>query len=322
MRVLKWIAIVLLILVLIAALGYGCASYAAHQRLNAPVETHSIDFPVPWPLTEEEINEVRADDPDADIAAIEQERALVRGRHLLTARYGCIECHGHDLEGGVMVDDPAVGTLRGPNLTRGQGSVVTDYTTSDWDRIVRHGVKPDGTPTLMPSIDFLAMSDRELSDIIVYIDSLPPVDNEVVPVRLGPLGRVLIALGEIHVSAEHIDHFAEHPTLPPEPIAGVEFGAHLAQVCAGCHGLEYRGGPIAGSPPDWPPASNLTPHDEGLADWTLEEFETLLRTGRRPDGTLTRSPMLEVSELGEHMSDVEIEAMYLFFQSLEPRPSP
>lgn len=34
----------------------------------------------------------------------------------------------------------------------------------------------------MPAIDFQLMSDQELSDIVAYIEGLPPVDADVAPV--------------------------------------------------------------------------------------------------------------------------------------------
>ena len=98
---------------------------------------------------------------------------MERGRHLVTARYGCAECHGANFGGGVMVDAFPLGSLLGPNITTGQGSRTLQYSPADWDRIVRHGVLPDGRPAVMPSIDFVQMSDQELSDIIAYIRSFP-----------------------------------------------------------------------------------------------------------------------------------------------------
>ena len=68
-----------------------------------------------------------------------------------------------------MIDDPAIGRVRGPNLRPARGIARASYTMADWDRIVRHGVKPDGKPAIMPSDDFFKMSDAELSDIVAYV---------------------------------------------------------------------------------------------------------------------------------------------------------
>ncbi|MEO0323109.1 MAG: hypothetical protein AAF447_09140 [Myxococcota bacterium] len=85
----------------------------------------------------------------------------------------------------------------GPNLTPGEGSAVARYTTADWDRAVRRVILPGGRPSVMPSEDYRRMSNRELSDIVAYLRSAPAVDAEIVRPRFGPLGKVLLALGEI-----------------------------------------------------------------------------------------------------------------------------
>ena len=240
----------------------------------------------------------------------------------MEARYGCMECHGADLSGGVMVDDPMLGTLLGPNLTSGGGSRALGYGPADWDRIVRHGIRRDGTPSAMPSQDFQAMSDQELSDIVTYLRSWPPVDNDVPPVRLGPVGKVLVATGQFSLSADLIpSHEVPHAPLPPASEVSVEFGAHLAGVCTGCHGQDLSGGPIVGGDPSWVPARNLTPHGDGLSGWTYDQFLAALREGRRPDGTAIVEPMTFVIPFALNMTDVELQALWAYLESVPPVPS-
>jgi len=318
--VLKISGIILVLLVLLGVGSFLWASSATNRTLSRTYATHTVDLPVPFPLTLEELEELGIED-DAEAAALAGERAYERGRHLVMARYVCGECHGQDFGGGVMVDAFPIGRLLGPNLTGGIGSVVHDYTPADWDRIVRHGVRPDGTPALMPSEDFLLMSDQELSDIIHFITSQPPVDNEVPPVSLGPLGRFLVATGEITPSADLVpSHEAPHSLVPPETAVTVEFGRHLAGVCTGCHGHDLTGGPIAGGDPSWVPARNLTPHESGLAGWTYDHFVAAMREGRSPDGSPVREPMTFVIPAAQQMTDVELQALWLYLESLEPQP--
>lgn len=216
-----------------------------------------------------------------------------------------------------------IGRLLGPNITRGDGGRTAEYTTSDWDRIVRHGVLPDGRPAAMPAIDFLAMSDQELSDIVAWITSQPAIDNTVAGPSLGPLGKVLIAVGALPLSADEItDHEASHVVLPPATEVSEEFGAHLAGVCAGCHRATMAGGPIPGGDPSWPPAANLTSHADGLAEWTHEQFVALMRTGLLPDRTEVAVPMSAIVPYGQQMTDVELEALWLYLQSMPPLPDP
>ncbi len=278
----------------------------ARARLDRKYETHAVDIPVPYP----------AEGLDAKAALA---GAIARGRHLVEVRYGCIACHGSDLGGATMVDDPALGSWFAPNITRGAGSRTRHYRMSDWDRIVRHGVKPDGRAAIMPSEDYVRMSDQELSDIVAYIRSLPPVDRRVPPPRFGPIGTVLLALGRLPLTAETYAGTRTHAARPPAAEPTSAFGRHLAQPCMGCHRTALCGGPIALGPPDWPPAANLTPHAQGLGAWSFADFERAMRDGVRPDGSRLRAPMAEVVRQTARMTDVELRALWSYLRALPPQ---
>lgn len=347
-RVLKVVGVLSLLVVLAAGGFYGWATMATQKILEQTFTAHDVDFPVPFPLTEAELTALREQrlaemevpaatvnaegvvvpaapvDPleGLDLAAIAMDNAIARGEHLVSARYACAECHGTDLSGGVMVDDPAMGRLLGPNLTRGAGSRTRDYTVRDWDHIVRHGILPSGRPAAMPSEDFMRMSDRELSDIIAYVRAQPGVDNEVPGISLGPVGTVLVALGKLPLSAANIqDHQGAHAVEPPTTEANAEFGQHLIAVCTGCHREDLSGGPIPAGPPDWLPAANLTPHADGLAGWDYDDFEAAMRRGVRPDGSALRAPMTNMQRYAEAMTDVEMQALWAYIESVPPRPT-
>jgi mono/diheme cytochrome c family protein len=309
---------VVLLAVVIAAVGfYLWASSTASRKLARVYQVHTIDFPIPFPLAPEEVARRKLTPGAADSAA--REEALARGRHLITSRYACIGCHGQNLGGGTMVDAPPIGRLLGPNLTGGRGGRTAGFQAADFDRIVRHGVKPGGHPALMPAVDFHLMSDQELSDIIVYLRSLPPVDSLVPAPTLGPLGKVLVATGKVRLSADLIAaEAAPHEVLPPPTAPTVEFGRHLAATCMGCHGANLAGGPIQGGDPSWPPAANLTPDAGGLGSWSFEQFVALLREAKRPDGRRLAEPMAGVTVLVRNMTDVELEALWKFLRSVPP----
>ena len=316
---------------------YLWTSSTAGAKLAALHDVHRVDFPIPFPLTDTELATLRAEsgtlasqnaatrDNDSlagvDLNALATERAVARGAHLVQAFYACGECHGADFGGGVMVDDPAVGRLLGPNLTLGTGSRTLKYSAADWDRMVRHGVKPDGTGSPMPSKDFFAMSDRELSDIVSYIRSRPAVNKEVPSVTLGPVGKVLVATDRLLLAADihPTKHVIDHAALPPPSVADATLGKHIAQTCSGCHGDAFAGGPIVGGPPDWPPAANLTP--TGLAGWTYDDFERALKEGKSKNGVALREPMATMPKLAKNMTETELHALWAYIKDLPPQPT-
>lgn len=312
LRILSAVAVAV---VLIVVGVYTWASMVSSRTLSRTIASHSVTFPIPFPIDANDPDAVALDDDARQQLALT--RARERGKHLIESRYACIECHGENFGGGVMVDAFPLGSLLGPNLTSGRGSRTTDYTPADWDRIVRHGIRRDGRPALMPSEDFVLMSDQELSDVIAYVQSVPPVDNEVPESSLGPLGKYLVASGALPISADRIaPHDASHREFPPPAAASAEFGQHLAGVCTGCHRADFSGGPIVGGDPSWPPARNLTPHADALGTWTYEQFVRAMIESVRPDGTAIQAPMTLIAPYAQRMADVEMEALWLYLQSL------
>jgi len=329
-KLLKIVGVLIAVVVLVALGGFGWASMKASSRLNQRFESHRVEIPIPFPLDEKEVEALRAErqaaanggDPLAgvDLNAIAMERALTRGKHLVEARYGCNVCHGENFAGGVMIEDAAIGSIRGPNITAGRGGRTAAYKSSDWDRIVRHGIKPDGTPAVMPSEDFFKMTDHELSDIVAFVKSHPAVDTEVPRPSFGPVGKVLVATGRFPVSAEALpNHMSDHPVQAPEAIESVEFGAHLANMCLTCHRSNLAGGPMPFGPPNWPPAANLTPHETGLRSWTYDDFEKLLTQGIKKDGTKVREPMILMVPAGQKMTPTERKALWAYLGSVPAR---
>ena len=228
---------------------------------------------------------------------------------------GCVDCHGDNLAGRVVLDDPAIGRLAGANLTGGRASGA--LTSRDWERAVRHGVRSDSTGLLiMPAHEFTGISDEDLGSVIAYAQSLPGVAATPPLTRAGPVIRALsVAGGVTLIPAEIIDHGKAHPArVETEPSA--RYGAYLAATCIGCHGPGLSGGKIPGAPPDWKPAANITP--EGIGHYTEQSFMTALRSGRRPDG----SPIdtLMPWRLTKHMTDVELRAVYAYLRTVPPKP--
>lgn len=254
----------------------------------------------------------------AVMALAADEATLARGRHIAITR-GCVDCHSEQLDGKTFIDAPPFARLYASNLTRGRGGVGARYTDQDWVRAIRHGVAPDGKPLLfMPAHEFNVLDDEDTGALVSYLKSLPPVDNAPVENSVGPIGRFLFLKGDVPlVPAELIDHDAPRRDGPVEaPTA--EYGAYLLTGCTGCHGTNFAGGPIPGTPPGFPAAANLTPDPiTGMGKWSEQDFVTALRTGRRPDGRQLAEEM--PWRFTAQMTDLELRAMWLHLRSIPPQ---
>lgn len=237
--------------------------------------------------------------------------ALAEGARIAQVR-GCMECHGEDLGGKVLISG-GPGRISAANLTRGAGGIGTRYGDVDWVRAIRHAVGPGGRPLwLMPSEDNINISQADLGKLIAFLKQLPAVDRPAPQQSLSLLGRVLFAFDLLPLlQAERIDH-----TTPPAPdaIDDPDRGRYLAQICTGCHGRTLEGGKIAGLPPDFPPAADLTGGSK-VANYTEVQFAAAVREGRAADGrSIDPRHMPWVAFAA--MTDTEISQLHGYLQTL------
>ena len=244
--------------------------------------------------------------------------SIERGKYLYGSR-GCADCHGANGGGHTFVDTPDGLKIKGPNISPGPGNVVASYQPVDWVRAIRHGVAPSGRPLMiMPSEDYNRFTDDDLASLVAYIRTMPPATGTGADVRLPVPVRALYGFGVIPDAASRIDH-----TKPPQqPVAeGVtlQHGAYVANMCIGCHGEKLAGGKIAGGPPEWPPAANLTPGPgTGMTAYVdAEAFLRLFRTGKRADGSEVQG--MPFGSL-KTMSETDVRALHLYLKSLQPLP--
>ncbi len=251
------------------------------------------------------------------VAYANDAQSLERGKYLFESR-GCAECHGANGGGRIFADDGKGLRFGGPNIT--PTGVTAAYQPQDWDRIIRHGVKPNGTVAMiMPSEDFNRFTDGDLSALVSYVRTLAPQKGGAAVLEFPPPVRVLYGFGAIKDAAAKIDH----SLAPAQPVAAgvnVPHGAYVANMCIGCHGEHLSGGKIPGGPPDWPVAANITP-GEGTAMSrypTAAQFVAMLRSGKRPDGTPIQ--VMPFESLGK-LSDEDSQAIYAFLKTVPARPA-
>jgi hypothetical protein len=158
--------------------------------------------------------------------------SITHDQHLATIL--CEECHHKDLGGelGWFSAGP-IGTGDTPNLTAGAGGLGSEFSDADFVRVLRHGVKPQGTSVfIMPAQDFYHLSDKDLGDLIAYIRTVPAVDRQTPEphVRLSFFGNVMYGAG-IFGDVLRVDRIDQttRPTTPPPGITP-EYGENLVNI--------------------------------------------------------------------------------------------
>ena len=252
---------------------------------------------------------------EATVHAFDPGSGDVREGAHLAATYGCTECHGQDLGGTLLVDGMPFARVPAPNLTSGRsdGALSDD----EWELGVRHGIGPDGRSLfIMPSAEYVILSDQDLADIVAYARTLPAVTDTLPGRTFGPIGRMAIAMGQLPFATDLMPERAEHMPAP-EKAPTREFGFYLTRLCRGCHGENLAGGPPL--EPDAPPGPNLPPAGN-LAGWTYEQFAHAVRTGETPDGRSLNPQFMPWPAIGQ-ATDTELQAMWTYLSSLEPVPT-
>ena len=237
----------------------------------------------------------------------------------LAGMYGCMECHDRDLGGKMLIDGMPFARVAGPNLTAGRsGGALTD---EQFEQAVRHGVGADGRALfIMPSADYVYLSDQDVADILAYLRTLPTVTRDVPQRKFGPVGRAMIAAGKVKFQPDLIaaDPNARHLDRPSSGDP-VQLGHYLTRLCTGCHGPDLAGTPPMD--PASPPSANLTPAGH-LKNWTREDFLNVMRTGRTPEGKQLDPQIMPWKAIGEQAEPAELDAVWAYLQTLSPKQGP
>lgn len=162
--------------------------------------------------------------------------ALAEGERLARL-YGCYRgCHGRDMEGVVFVETPFLDRIVAPNLTR----AINRYSPTEWEAIVRQGVKPDGRSVLgMPSASFATLTDQQLAAVTGFIAGYPPQEHDPGNSRYGLMARVMLVLGVVQPAAQEVSATPWSADFSGDPL---RLGEYLAQnACSECHGLDLGG---------------------------------------------------------------------------------
>jgi hypothetical protein len=259
------------------------------------------------------------DVPIANVTRSSDPAVVARGKHLVESLAGCGtgDCHSPDLGGAQRaVEMGPLGAFSAPNIS--PGGIAVAYSDGELARLILHGIKKDGRSVrFMPVQDIAWLPDADVQAIVSYLRTVPASDRANGITNFTALAKVLDRNDEVVIDvARRIDH-GKHETAPaPAPTA--DYGRFLGRLCTGCHGDHYSGGRIPGAPDSIPVPLNITLDSTGLAGWSFQDFDTVMRTGRRKNGKQL-DPFMDVNAW-KNLDDTEMHALWAFLQTLPATP--
>lgn len=256
-----------------------------------------------------------------------------RGRYLAENVMGCFDCHSE--KNWNQPGAPPVGgkvgagrdwTIEGmpwlvaSNITSDVETGAGAWTDDAFARAIREGIGHDGRALfpVMPYTSYRELSDEDLASLIVYLRTLAPVRNALLPTKIPfPLSRL------IQSAPEPLTQAVPQPSMSDQ----VGRGEYLVKMatCASCHtsheqgqplpGLEFAGGYVLKYPGGEVASANLTPHPTGISYYDKTLFLETMRTGRVRARAL--NPVMPwVFYRG--MTDEDLKAIFAYLRTLKP----
>lgn len=275
------------------------------------------------------------DTPYPDIKAGTDSALIARGKYLVYGPAHCAGCHTAvayqaDVEAGKEV--PLIGgfefkippgIFRPRNITPDKETGIGNLTDAEIARTLRYNVNSKGE-IIAPFMPFQEMSDYDLTAIISYLRTIPPVHSEVKPTEYNLIGKAVRTLVfKPYKPAKTPDKFVAKDTT-------LEYGKYMATCVANCYGChtnrsmvtgEFTGPALGGGLKFEPDGSthgyayiapNLTP-DEGtsrISGWDEHTFIARFKQGR----IQKYSPMPWGSFL--KMDETDLKAIYKYLRSV------
>lgn len=237
---------------------------------------------------------------------------VVEGRRMSQV-LGCwAGCHGREGEGG-SIDMDGYYSVSAPTLS----SVLPTYSDAELVRLVRYGIKRDGSSALgMISYTFYPLSDADLADVIAHLRQQPMLEAKQRHRSVTFMARLRLLAGGWQLAADQVDPARPRWGELPRTNA-FERGRYLASVtCSECHGLDFRGNRFADNTYDGGPSLAV------VAAYDADAFRRLMRTGNGVGGR-------DLGEMGwvarngfVHFTDREIADLYEFLRRDQGLPFP
>lgn len=241
---------------------------------------------------------------------------------------GCASCHGAELAGGEdMVT--RFGTFRAPNITPDLQAGIGGWSAADFVSAMKRGVSPDGRHyyPAFPYTSYTRMEITDLLDLWAYLGTVPPRSSGSRDHDLAFPWNLRRGIGLWKRFYLDEGWVADLPDSDERARAG-RYLAEGAGHCGECHTPRGRAGGwrpdrwMAGgvSPEGEGRVPNITPHADGLADWSDKDLLRYLKSGFTPDYDVVGGSMAKVQENLAQLPDEDLEALVAYLKALPARP--
>ena len=266
---------------------------------------------------------------------------LERGKYLVNHVMVCVDCHstrnpelytaptvpGTEGKGGERFDQQFgfPGAYIAQNITPKH---LGNWTDGEIFRALTTGVNKQGKALfpVMPYLSYGKLDREDIYDVIAYIRTLKPIDNQT------PASESDFPMSLIINTIPQKANFA----VKPDKKDAVAYGAYLvtAGACADCHtpqekgkqieGMAFAGGMKFQLPDVTIQSANITPDKEtGIGRWTEHQFVSKFKSydpalhPPRQVGTGDMKPMMPWTMFAG-MDTTDLKAIYQYLQTVKP----
>lgn len=283
----------------------------------------------PKPLSAERLAEM----PAGDVA---------RGEMVFWAS-GCASCHAAenaqgdaklDLAGGHRFATD-FGTFIAPNISSDATHGIGSWSLSEFANALVRGISPKGEHyyPAFPYASYIRMRDQDISDLYVYMKTLPASDRPSQPHELGFPFNVRRGLGlwkAINLKPDWV--IAKAPDGVSD-VPAFERGRYLVESlahCGECHtprdltgGLKLAEWMAGARAPDGKGRiPNISPHETGIGSWSQSDIAYSLESGFTPEFDSFGSTMADVQLNMAKLPASDREAIALYLKSIPSVASP
>lgn len=271
---------------------------------------------------------------------------LARGTYLVHNVAHCVGCHseihgdrfgapvkaGTEGQGGFLFDKKlgVPGQVQAQNITQDAETGLGRWTDGEIIRAIREGVNRKGEALfpMMPYKFYREMSDEDVKSVVVYLRTIPPVQNRVARQKLDFPVNLLVKFEPKPV---------EGPISTPDTKDTVAYGRYLVTVanCKECHtphddkgqlvpGTDFSGGWLMSGPWGRVVTANITPDpDNYMGQASREEFIGRFKSFEHMDGenapiaTKGKNTVMAWPRFAE-MTKEDLGAIYDYLKTVKP----